>query len=469
MELNEAVNYFNRHQVEAVPIPGNLVQPTAEKEKEKTGEKEPPAATTSGTPPVKEGKAGEKAPTAGPAAVGPSGTAIKQVYDPRLDPPDKKSLKDLPKPQGEDSYFITLHPGYLEKSKFNEFSVDQESENFKELLKAIELTGVKDPVLARPKEDGGLEILSGQRRHIIASILNYPVPTIVQNIDDDDAKIIVADANLHRDKITSYDLSRALRMKMDGMKRKAGRRRKSDPAAKLLNTDEALAQEMGMTVSKLNKIVRLSEATKTVCGRYDDGTIELAIAYALSFLKPKNQETVMNLADVGYKLTTKRVERMKPLEKDGKLTDKAMRNILEDKDLEPKEKMTLATPGTPMPPADPSAPTPPADPPAMGGGETPPSSPETSSVPNEGVPGSNVQSEGRQVPEGQGDITKGKQERPEQTKIILTGDRLRKYFPDVSMTPREIEESIYEALEERERRRAKQKEKQNLLKGGKVK
>ena len=61
---------------------------------------------------------------------------------------------------------------------------------------------------------------------------------------------------------------------------------------------------------------------------------------------------------------------------------------------------------------------------------------------------------------------RGAQERAESTKVILAGDRLRKYFPDVSMTPREIEESIYDALEERRQRQEKAKQKPNLMKTG---
>ncbi|MCI8803383.1 MAG: hypothetical protein HFG01_08620, partial [Oscillibacter sp.] len=62
-------------------------------------------------------------------------------------------------------------------------------------------------------DEGTLEILSGQRRHLIATELNYPVPTIIQKISDADAKILVADGNLHRPHISMYDLSRSLRMK----------------------------------------------------------------------------------------------------------------------------------------------------------------------------------------------------------------------------------------------------------------
>jgi len=208
----------------------------------------------------------------GPAAKGPAGTAISQVLNERLTPPDDKMKQDIPKPGENESFFILLHPAYLEKSKYNTVSVDQKSEDYKELKKSIELNGVKDPVLARFGDEGTLEILSGQRRHIIATELNYPVPTIIQKISDADAKILVADGNLHRPHISMYDLSRSLRMKMEGMKQKAGRRKKGTFKAEELDSDEKLAQEMGMSVSKLNRLIRLSEATKDVCARVDNGS-----------------------------------------------------------------------------------------------------------------------------------------------------------------------------------------------------
>ena len=276
---------------------GKMSATPAATDKGKEAEKSAPAASTKAAP------AKPAAMPAGPAAVGPTGTAITQVFDARLNPPDEKALKDLPIPKEGESYFITLHPAYLERSKYNNFSVDKDSDNFKELYKAVELAGIKDPVLARPKEGGGLEILSGQRRHLIGTELNYPIPTIIQRIDDADAKILVADSNLHRDKISTYDLSRALKMKMEGMKQKAGRKKKGELGEKL-NTDEAIAKEMGITVSKFNRMLRMSEATKDVCSKVDDGTLALSIASALSFLKPKNQDMAVRLSDLGYRLST---------------------------------------------------------------------------------------------------------------------------------------------------------------------
>ena len=234
--------------------------PEAEKKPEQTipaapSKKADEPAPKAEQPAPKEGKTleGEKKPetvvkAVGMAAKGPAGTQITQVFEDRLSPPDDKELKNLPTPKEGESYFIVLHPGYLEKSKFNTVSVDQDSEDYRELKKSIELNGVKDPVLTRINPDGGLEILSGQRRHMIARELNYPVPAIIQKIDDADAKILVSDGNLHRPKISTYDLSRTLRMKMEGMKQKAGRRKKGFTAEEL-NSDEKLAKEMGMSVS----------------------------------------------------------------------------------------------------------------------------------------------------------------------------------------------------------------------------
>ena len=435
-------------------------------DKGKGAEMSAPAASTKAAP------AKPAAMPAGPAAVGPTGTAITQVFDARLNPPDEKALKDLPIPKEGESYFITLHPAYLERSKYNNFSVDKDSDNFKELYKAVELAGIKDPVLARPKEGGGLEILSGQRRHLIGTELNYPIPTIIQRIDDADAKILVADSNLHRDKISTYDLSRALKMKMEGMKQKAGRKKKGELGEKL-NTDEAISKEMGITVSKFNRMLRMSEATKDVCSKVDDGTLALSIASALSFLKPKNQDMAVRLSDLGYRLSTERVEYLKRVEKAGRLTEDAMRKVLEGENiLDPPKVVPLPvkqeknSPAA-VHPAPQVAATEPSPSPVI------PSSPDVAVppahvVPTTAVPVSVVNRDASSgtVPEQEDDPFKGKQERAENTKVILSGDRLRKYYPDVSMTPREIEEDIYGKLERCRQMDEKQKAKDSIFKKG---
>ena len=428
----------------------------------------------------------------GPAALGPSGTKITKIFDERLMPPDEQAMKDLPIPKDGESYFITLHPAYLEKSEFNTVSVDVTSDDYKELKKSIELNGVKDPVLTRINPKGGLEILSGQRRHMIARELNYPVPAIIQKIDDNDAMILVADSNLHRPHISTYDLSRTLRNKMTATKRKAGRKKRGAPGADELNSDEMLAKEMGISTSKLNRIIRLSEATKSVCDAVDDNSLELSIASALSFLKPEHQNAVIDLMGINLKPTVKRVQRLRDAEKGGKLDDKTMRDILEDKDLQPVKppeppKPAPAQPDPPFPvasmvtPSTSPVPTPPdvkpvmPEPPKQENTLQPPIMQTTEKPEAAPAQADNViplHTESKQPSE-----SKAADEEPIEfnsqrdnmyaTKVTLGGDRLRKYFPDVSMKPIEIVESIYSALEERRQREIHAQQKKDILCPGK--
>jgi len=449
-------------------------KPTEEK---KTAEKKPKEVKTAKA----EKKAEEETPT-GPAAVGPTGTSISKVLESRLNPPGEKDLKALPQPKENEAFSVMLHPGYLEKAEYNNFSVDRDSDDFKELYKSIENFGVREPVIATPGENGKLQIVSGQRRHLVASELNYPVPTIIQKLDPDDARILVADSNLHREKISTYDLSRALRMKADSMKKKVGRRKLGDDSAKGWDTSEVLAKEMGMSPTKLNRLMKLSEATKDVCSLVDDGTLQVSIAYNIAFLEPKVQDSVAHLIELGYKVSNENTNILKNVAKTETLTEQKIRDVLDGK-YPPKPEIKQPTKAEPVPaaptpepiptpvPAAPAAPTTPAMAPVVL-----PKSPDVTATANTEKPplpyvgnavaqpaNQNVQPTGNAaVPE------KRDRENEYVTKVILTGDRLRKYFPDVSMTPRAIEESVYDALEERRQRQEKMKQKAEIFKDKKA-
>ena len=488
--------------------------PTSEPKKPEEKPKTAPSTETADTgskkpdvPPQQPEKPASVKPTPafmpGPAALGPSGTKITKIFEDRLLSPDEQAMKDLPIPKDGESYFITLHPAYLEKSEFNTVSVDVTSDDYKELKKSIELNGVKDPVLTRINPKGGLEILSGQRRHMIARELNYPVPAIIQKIDDNDAMILVADANLHRPHISTYDLSRTLRNKMTAMKRKAGRKKRGEPSADELNSDEMLAKEMGISTSRLNRIIRLSEATKAVCDAVDDNSLELSIASDLSFLSPKHQNAVIDLVGLNLKPTVKRVQRLRDAEKRGNLDDKTMRAILEDKDIQPVKppeppKPAPTQPDPPFPVASmvtpnvspapapttgtspvtlappnmkPVMPEPPkqentARPPATQTVEKPETAPTSASnvIP---ISAESKQPGDSKAADDEPIEFNSPRENLYSLKITLGGDRLRRYFPDVTMPALAITESIYSALEERRQREARMKQKTEILHPGK--
>lgn len=398
--------------------------------------------------------------TAGTAAVGPTGTTITKILESKLNQPTAKDKESLPVPGEGEAFSVILHPAFLKKADINTFSVDRESDDFKELYKSIERFGVKDPVLARVGKDGELEILSGQRRHLIASELNYPVPTIIQQLDDDDAKILVADGNLHREHISTYDQARALRMKADSMKRKAGRRNKKDTGPRM-DTDEMLAKEMGMSTSKLNRLMKLSEATKGVCELVDEGTLATSIAYNIAFLTPQVQDMVVDLIGVNVKVSNENTSRLKEIAKTEKLTSDKIRDVLEGRYPPPK----AAEKPKPVEPVKAPIPTPT---PAMVSTNIP-KSPDLPELPKEPAKAVEATSAPAVLPAEPAKASEGlDRENTYTTKVVLTGDRLRKYFPDVSMTPREIEDSVYDALEERRQRQEKAKQKSEIFKDKKA-
>ena len=348
------------------PATKEPAKPANEKEKKAAEAPAPAAADKEKKPAPKKEDKPAKAPApkaedkpVEKTAVGPTGTSITKLLGEKLDPPTEKDKKSLPIPGEGEAFSAVLHPAYLKKADINTFSVDRSSDDFKELFKSIERFGVKDPVLARFNKDGDLEILSGQRRHLIASELNYPVPTIIQQLDDDDARILVADGNLHREHISTYDLSRALRMKADSMKRKAGRKLRGVKGGP--ETDELIAKEMGMSTMKLNRLMKLSEATQQICDLVDDGTIAVSIAYNIAFLQPKHQDTVADLIGINVKVNNENTTNLKKIAANETLTEQKIRDVLEGK-YPPKvvEKPKAVEP--PAPSTPPMAPAPAAIP-----------------------------------------------------------------------------------------------------------
>ena len=236
-----------------------------------------------------------------------------------------------------------------------------------------------------------------------------------------------------------------------------------------------------MSVAKLNRLIRMSEAVKGVCDLVDDGKLTISVASEMSALKTKTQESVLHLLDLGYKATNERISRIKKAEGGGtKLGEMDLRNILDDKDLKPQrsEAPATPTPGTaPEPPGvatDPPTIPPSPDIPAVSEVPAPQDAPTAADPPQEKTEKDSTQEQAVGQPlsgavdaverEKEDNPFKGAQERAEVTKVILTGDRLRKYFPDVSITPREIEESVYSALEERRQRQLKEQQKAAIFK-----
>ncbi len=240
----------------------------------------------------------EKKPTEPPQeakASAPLGIHITRIFDDRLDKPDEKALKALPVPQEGEGFSMRLHPDYFFDFLDHPFSVNREVQDYKDLFESIKATGINEPVKARPREGGGLELLSGHRRHDIAKQLGYPVPVVIVQEDEDTARIEVVDGNLHRQDIPTSELARAAKMKMDALARKAGRRSKLEQLAQpQKRTDQIVAEDMGMSRNQVNRLVRINSLVPELKQQVDDKKLPFNTAVELSFLKPQEQSKVVD-------------------------------------------------------------------------------------------------------------------------------------------------------------------------------
>ena len=260
----------------------------AEQQKKAEG----PATKATAADPQKKQADNEKA-----GAVG-LGLAITQIFADRLDYPDEKAMKALPVPKENEGFSMRLHPAYFREFLDHPFSINRNVKDYKDLYESIRDNGISEPVLARPGKNGGLELISGHRRHDIAKQLNYPIPVVIRQIDDDSAQIAVVDGNLHRQDIPTSELARAAKMKMDALARRAGRRSKMEQLTapeKQKRTDQIVAEDMGMSRNQVQRLVRIDALVPELKQQVDDKKLPFNTAVELSYLKPEEQKQVVDV------------------------------------------------------------------------------------------------------------------------------------------------------------------------------
>ena len=229
-----------------------------------------------------------------------------------------------------------------------------------------------------------------------------------------------------------------------------------------------------MSTMKLNRLMKLSEATRSICDLVDEGRLPTSVAYNIAFLQPKHQDTVADLIGINVKVNNENTGILKKVASAESLTEQKIRDVLEGK--YPPKVVEKPKPVVPPPPAAqpiapasvpkspdiPVSPVPPAQPKATDNVVSFPSPVQhrrkrlpAQHLAKEAAPAAAVPTKPAAEPQDR--------ENSYETKIVLRGDRLRKYFPDVSMTPREIEDSIYDALEMRRQMQEKAKQKAEIF------
>lgn len=207
-----------------------------------------------------------------------------------------------------------------------------DDESMADLVHSIEMNGVMNPVIARRKEDGRYELISGHRRKFACEKLGLElIPIIVRELSRDDAIIAMVDSNLHREHILPSEKAKAYKMKMDAMKRQGKRTDLTSVpmAQKSKTTRELVGEANGESPDQVRRYIRLNELTPKLLDLVDEGKIGFRPAVELSYLTEEEQQDLLETIESEEATPSlAQAMRMKDLSKNSELDMDAIFKIM---------------------------------------------------------------------------------------------------------------------------------------------
>ena len=195
--------------------------------------------------------------------------------------------------------------------------------------------GVLTPLIARPLEDGGYEIISGHRRaHAAEAAGLTEVPVIVRDMDDDAATVLMVDSNLQRESILPSERAFAYKMKMEAIKHQGERTdlqggATSSQVETKLRSDEIMGDEMGQSRAQIQRFIRLTNLIPELLDMVDQKQISFNPAVELSYLTPEEQQHIIEAMDFTQAAPSlSQAQRLKKFSQEGGCSLEAMQDIL---------------------------------------------------------------------------------------------------------------------------------------------
>jgi ParB family chromosome partitioning protein len=204
----------------------------------------------------------------------------------------------------------------------------------RETVESIKEHGILVPAIARPREDGGYELIAGHRRKRACELAGLEtMPVLVRKLDDDASTIIMVDSNLQREEILPSERALAYKMKLEAIKRQGTRNdltcdqvgHKSDGKKSI----EVIAEDSGESKTQVQRYIRLTELSPELQTLVDEKKIAMTPAVELSYLKPEEQAMLVTTIDSEQATPSlSQAQRMKKSSQEGKLNEESMLEIM---------------------------------------------------------------------------------------------------------------------------------------------
>lgn len=223
-----------------------------------------------------------------------------------------------------------------------------DDEAMRDTAESIEKYGVLVPAIARPRAEGGYELVAGHRRKRGCELAGKEtMPVIVRDLDDDAATIIMVDSNLQRDSLLPIERAFAYKLKLEAIKRQAGRPSKENGDQVGHNSFgkrsvEIIAENAPDSRNQIQRYIRLTELTPIILEMVDTKKIAFNPAVELSYLKPEEQTLLLDAMESEQATPSlSQAQRLKKFSQEGTLSIDVMRAIMSEEKKSELDKVTL--------------------------------------------------------------------------------------------------------------------------------
>ena len=206
-----------------------------------------------------------------------------------------------------------------------------DDESMQRMVESVEQYGVLSPLIARPRPEGGYEIISGHRRQHAAELAGLEtLPVIVRDMSDDAAVILMVDSNLQREHILPSERAFAYKMKLDAIKNQGTRSDlTSTQVVSKLRSNEKLGAENNQSRETVRRFIRLTNLIPELLDMVDNKTVSFNPAVELSYLSPEQQQEVIRAMDDTQNFpSVSQAKRIKKLAQDGTFTTETVIAIM---------------------------------------------------------------------------------------------------------------------------------------------
>ena len=222
-----------------------------------------------------------------------------------------------------------------------------DDERMLDTVESVKQYGVLSPALARPHPEGGYELVSGHRRHHAAELAGLEtMPTIVRNLDDDEATIIMVDSNLQRETVLPSERAWAYRMKLEAIKHQGARSdlTSGQVGQKLSTSVDKVAFQSGESTKQVQRFIRLTELIRPLLDMVDERKIAFNPAVELSYLKPDEQTMLLDAMESEQATPSlSQAQRLKKFSQSGNLTRESMLAIMSEEKKSDLDRLTFNT------------------------------------------------------------------------------------------------------------------------------